>query len=117
MKRTRACTSSRAPRWRRVATAWELRQGAYDLVLVNRVLDEDSSSGLDLIRQLKADPALARIPVLLVSNYVDAQAQAVALGALRGFGKNDLGRPAARAAIAAAFQAGGGASPGDEAPG
>lgn len=81
-----------------------LRKGAYDLVLVNRVLDEDGSSGLELVGQIKADPDLARIPVLLVSNYPDAQAQAVALGALPGFGKSELGRPSAIAAIQSAFQ-------------
>ena len=74
-----------------------LRAGAFDLVLVNRVLDADGSPGLDLIRAIKADPGLAGIPVMLVSNYPEAQAQARELGALAGFGKGDLGpgRPVA----------------------
>lgn len=63
----------------------------YDLVLVNRVLDADGTSGLDLIQRLKqASPA----PVMLVSNFEDAQSDAVAAGALPGFGKAALGQPA-----------------------
>ena len=65
----------------------QLRQGGIDLMLVNRVLDRDGSSGLDFIRQMKADDVLRQVPVMLVSNYADAQRQAVALGALPGFGK------------------------------
>ena len=77
-----------------------LRSGGYSLVMVNRVLDADGTSGLDLIRAIKADPALAPIPTLLVSNYADAQDQAAALGAIPGFGKSDLGRPKAREVLA-----------------
>ena len=65
----------------------QLQQGGIDLMLVNRVLDRDGSSGLDFIRQMKADDVLRQVPVMLVSNYADAQRQAVALGALPGFGK------------------------------
>ncbi len=67
-----------------------LRGERFDLVLVNRVSDADGSSGIDLIRTLKNDPALASIPVMLVSNYADAQQQAEALGALPGFGKSEI---------------------------
>ncbi len=77
-----------------------LRTERFDLVLVNRILDRDGSSGLDLIRAIKADPELAEVPVMLVSNYGDAQADAVALGALRGFGKVELRDPATRDRIA-----------------
>jgi CheY-like chemotaxis protein len=62
-------------------------------VLVNRVLDADGSSGLELIRALKAEEQLRDVPVLLVSNYEDAQAQAVQAGAVPGFGKAELGQP------------------------
>src|SRR5690348_7105513 len=62
-----------------------LRGGGYSLVLVNRILSGDGASGLDLIRALKADAALATVPVMLVSNYPQAQNDAVALGALPGF--------------------------------
>jgi response regulator RpfG family c-di-GMP phosphodiesterase len=70
-----------------------LRRTPFDLVLVNRVGDADGAPGVDLIRALKGDPDLAAVPVMLVSNYPDAQADAVALGALPGFGKADLARP------------------------
>jgi len=81
----------------RAATAAEaiavLRREAYDLVLINRVLDGDGTSGLDLLRQIRSDPATAGVPVMLVSNYADAQEQAVEAGALPGFGKAALHRP------------------------
>jgi CheY-like chemotaxis protein len=70
-----------------------LRNGAYSLVLVNRVFDADGGSGVDLIRRVKSDPQLNALPVMLVSNYDDAQAEAVAAGATVGFGKAALGRP------------------------
>jgi CheY-like chemotaxis protein len=69
----------------------QLRKQAFDLVLVNRVLDRDHSSGLDVIRQIKADKDLHQLPVMLVSNYADAQEQAEKLGAVPGFGKAALG--------------------------
>ncbi len=71
----------------------QLQQGAYDLVLVNRLFDRDGDAGLELIRQLKETPELSQVPVMLVSNYEEAQQQAVAAGALPGFGKSALGRP------------------------
>lgn len=63
----------------------------YDLILVNRVLDLDGSSGLDLIRNLIKSGTST--PVMLVSNYPDAQKEAIALGAVQGFGKADLDKP------------------------
>jgi CheY-like chemotaxis protein len=68
----------------------ELRRQAVDLVLVNRVLDADGSSGLDLLEQIRADESLRRIPVMLVSDRDDAQQQAQATGACPGFGKAEL---------------------------
>jgi two-component system chemotaxis response regulator CheY len=67
-----------------------LRTDSFDLVLVNRVSDLDGSSGLDLIRSIKAETKLAGVPVMLVSDYPEAQADAQALGALPGFGKSAL---------------------------
>jgi two-component system chemotaxis response regulator CheY len=67
-----------------------LRCERFDLVLVNRVSDLDGARGLDLIRAMKAHPALAGVPVMLVSNYPDVQKEAQAIGALAGFGKGDL---------------------------
>jgi two-component system chemotaxis response regulator CheY len=70
-----------------------LETNSIDLVLVNRVLDDDRSEGIDLVRHLKADPKWARIPVMLISNYPEAQEAAVAAGAAKGFGKDDLESP------------------------
>jgi CheY-like chemotaxis protein len=69
----------------------QLRADPFSLVLVNRLLDANGASGLAFISQIKEDPALAEIPVMLVSNFPDAQKQAVARGALLGFGKASLG--------------------------
>lgn len=64
-------------------------QTRYDLVLVNRVLAADGSSGLDVVQNLVGSGQPA--PVMLVSDIEAAQDQAVALGAVRGFGKAALG--------------------------
>jgi CheY-like chemotaxis protein len=71
--------------------AERLQSGTYDIVLVNRVLAADGSSGLDVIEQLKdsGNPT----PMMLVSDRADAQDAAVKLGAVRGFGKTELGDP------------------------
>jgi CheY-like chemotaxis protein len=69
-----------------------LRSNSFALVLVNRVFDYDNSSGVDLIRRLKGDAVLRSVPVMLVSNYADAQAEAEKAGAVPGFGKASLGR-------------------------
>jgi CheY-like chemotaxis protein len=70
-----------------------LRQQDFALILVNRVFDADGSSGVDLIRAIKADDKLHSLPVMLVSNYEDAQSEAVREGAVTGFGKAALGQP------------------------
>jgi CheY-like chemotaxis protein len=71
-----------------------LRREPFDLVLVNRLLDADGSSGLEIIKKLKVDEELRRLPVMLVSNLDDAQGQAIQAGAENGFGKASLGQPA-----------------------
>jgi two-component system chemotaxis response regulator CheY len=71
-----------------------LRNGAVALVLINRVLDRDGSLGIELLKQIKSDRAFAFIPVMLVSNYEDAQEEAIEAGAVPGFGKAALGTPA-----------------------
>ena len=69
-----------------------LKHGGYSIVLVNRLLAADGSSGLDVIENLlRTNPS---IPIMLVSDLPDAQDAAVALGAVRGFGKAELGKPA-----------------------
>jgi two-component system, chemotaxis family, chemotaxis protein CheY len=69
----------------------KLRRETFALVLVNRVFDADGASGLDFIKQVKSDEALTPTPVMLVSNYMDAQKQALEMGAAPGFGKAELG--------------------------
>ena len=73
-----------------------LKSERFDLVLVNRKLDADYSDGLAVLKAIKGDSLLAATPVMLVSNYADAQEAAVAVGAEHGFGKADLAQPATR---------------------
>jgi two-component system chemotaxis response regulator CheY len=80
-----------------------LRRGPIDLVLVNRVADADGSEGIELIRAMQSDPKLASVPIILVSNLPDAQDEAVAAGAVPGFGKSDLSGSTARERIEAAL--------------
>jgi len=68
------------------------------LALVNRVFDADGSSGMECITDLVSlskAPGFAnpRMKVMLVSNYPEYQEQALALGALAGFGKAALRDP------------------------
>lgn len=70
-----------------------LRGGKFDLVLVNRKLDEDYSDGLEIIKQIKADPQLAPVPTMLITNYPEHQAAAIAAGADPGFGKLSVATP------------------------
>jgi two-component system chemotaxis response regulator CheY len=70
-----------------------LRQQPFDLVLVNRQFDADGTEGLDFVKALKADTALATKPVMLVTNFPEYDTQAVALGAVSGFGKAQVGTP------------------------
>ena len=79
----------------------------FDLVLVNRVFDR-GGSGIDLIRSIRQDAALAEVPVMLVSNHADAQQQAVEAGALPGFGKDDIGDEAVGRRIREALDSSGG---------
>ena len=70
-----------------------MRREQVDLVLINRKLDADYSDGADILNAIKSDPELAETPVMLVSNFADAQEQAVASGAVYGFGKAELNSP------------------------
>lgn len=71
----------------------KLKTQRFDLVLVNRLLDEDQSSGVELISRLQSDPRTKAIPAMLISNFPEAQAQAQAAGAVAGFGKEALAAP------------------------
>lgn len=83
-----------------------------DLVLVNRVIFADAEEGVGLVRTLATRPSAP--PVILLSNYPEAQAEARAAGARPGFGKAALRSPETVACIAAALSseraAGGGAA-------
>ncbi len=83
----------------------ELGDGRFDLVLVNRKLDNDYSDGLDLIVRMKADPKLAGVPVMLITNYPEHQDAAVSAGALRGFGKLEFGKAESVERVAAVLAA------------
>jgi len=65
----------------------------YDLVLINRIFDQDGSEGLELLRQMRSSDALRDTPAMLVSNHAEAQDAAVEAGALLGFGKAELANP------------------------
>lgn len=67
-----------------------LRNDWADLVLVNRKLDIDYSDGMAIVRHLKTDPQWSSVPVMLVTNYPQYQAEAIAAGAEPGFGKQEL---------------------------
>lgn len=60
------------------------------VLLVNRELDGsfDTQNGVELIKQIVQQENSPII--MLISNYQDAQAEAVAAGARKGFGKSDL---------------------------
>ncbi len=68
-------------------------EGGVELLLFNRELSYGfhDSLGVDLIKRLRAQNPM--IKMMLVSNYADAQADAVAAGALPGFGKRELSSP------------------------
>ena len=68
----------------------KLRAEKFDLVLVNRLLDTDSSEGLEIVSAVKGDPALSSTALMLVTNYAEHQAAAVAAGAEPGFGKAQM---------------------------
>lgn len=70
----------------------KLRVGRFDLVLINRKLDADYSDGEEVLKLIKADPALAKTPVMVITNYPEHQESAVKLGAEWGFGKKEYGK-------------------------
>jgi CheY-like chemotaxis protein len=82
-------------------TLEQLRTGHFDLVLINRKLDADYSDGIEIIKQIKADPAIASVPVMLVTNYPEHHVAAIAEGAIEGFGKLEYNKPETREKLAA----------------
>lgn len=78
-------------------------QDSPDLLLINRQLDGDFAafSGIDLIARCRQTHPQAKS--MLISNYADAQAQAIGAGAMPGFGKSELSTRKAREALASAL--------------
>lgn len=73
-----------------------LKKRSVDLILINRKLDIDYSDGIEILRVLKRTPEVDAIPVMLITNYPEHQQQAVAEGAVLGFGKLELSTPETR---------------------
>ena len=71
----------------------EVIEDGVALLLFNRVLDFgfEEEEGVEVIRRLRAQHP--ELKMMLVSNYPKSQADAVAAGALPGFGKRDIGSP------------------------
>ncbi len=89
-----------------VDTAEELHaaveKGDVDLVLVNRVFDRNGADGVAIIGDLCQQENAP--PVMLISNYADAQQRAEAAGARPGFGKAALTDPATLEKLGAILQ-------------
>ncbi len=81
-----------------------LAKNSFDLVLINRKLDYDYSDGTAILEQIKAKPEYSKLPVMLITNYAEHQATAVALGALPGFGKLEINSPETCAKLASVLK-------------
>lgn len=71
----------------------KLSANRYDLVLFNRLVFDDGSEGIELLRQAKADPQFASTPMMMISNFPEAQAASQAAGGVPGFGKAAVKTP------------------------
>jgi len=71
----------------------KMRETKYSLVMFNRLIFDDGSEGIPLLHKAQADPRLKDTPVMMISNFAEAQAACVAAGGLPGFGKAAVGRP------------------------
>lgn len=92
----------RAHQWSDAQTL--LQSQPVDLILINRKLDIDYSDGIEILRALKAS-TWRNIPVMLITNYAEHQQQAVAQGAILGFGKLELSSPETREKLRAVLGA------------
>ena len=71
-----------------------LRGERFDLVTINRLMDRDGAEGLEIVKSIKGDPALAETQVMMITNFDEHQQRAQQAGAVRGFGKSRLQDPA-----------------------
>lgn len=67
-----------------------LTRQSFDLVLVNRKIDRDYTDGIELVRMMQKSVETRGVPVILISNFPEAQQEAVQAGARQGFGKDHL---------------------------
>lgn len=82
-----------------------LQANTIDLVLINRKLDNDYSDGIVILEHIKSKPEYSALPVMLITNYAEYQANAITLGALPGFGKLEINSPETRAKLASVLEA------------
>ncbi|MFQ5430113.1 MAG: hypothetical protein ACE5E1_07370 [Phycisphaerae bacterium] len=68
-----------------------MRACRYDLILFNRLIFADGSEGVELLRRARTEDLAEDTPIMLISNYEEAQAACEAAGGQRGFGKAELG--------------------------
>ena len=88
----------------RVNSQAELEQACAtgaDLLLVNRVPVGFDIQGLDIIRDVRQRYPEAK--VMLISDFPDAQVQALLAGAIPGFGKSQVGTPNVKKLLAEAL--------------
>jgi two-component SAPR family response regulator len=65
-----------------------LQHDSFDLILVNRLFDVNQDSGIAFIRKHKAGQLAT--PMMLISNFPEYQQEALAAGAVQGFGKKHV---------------------------
>ena len=65
-----------------------LQEHDYSLVMVNRLLDIDGSSGMDVISSIQKQ--YPDVPIMLITNFADHQAAAVKSGYVPSFGKREV---------------------------
>lgn len=68
----------------------KLRERSYDLVMFNRLIFDDGSEGIELLRQAKSESSLTGTPIMMISNFKEAQAKSIAAGGVPGFGKDSI---------------------------
>jgi len=77
----------------------ELDSCSYDLVVVNRILEGDGASGMDLVKHVVQNPTPKGLPIVLLTNYPEVQEEALREGASASFGKRDLRSEEVRLAL------------------
>lgn len=68
----------------KAARSWEP-----DIILLDIYLP-GKYDGVDVLREIKKDPKMARIPVLVITNLPDAEKKMIAMGADKCFMKTDV---------------------------